>query len=470
MKMAFKIDYIPEPKLMFMKGEALNPTVGLIKYGPRFSSVDEKKHKWIKVGIIWSSKSISQTLSFFEEMKFTIVPMEIKPWRIPFPSLNEDSPLLFSLSCQPQWQKRITVDEIITIKKEKSRNKRIEAVLELIGNKIKVIYEKSPPEIIVISLPEEIEELCTDPKMDNPLIKLANEDDFHHRIKVYGMKYKMPTQIIRSRTFLLKATQEKSEIAWNLAVGILYKSQKGYPWKLTSLEENTCYLGISFYKENEEKKKYMRASMAQLFLDSGESFILRGDSFEWDEKKNKTKTPHLSKENAKKLIQQVLKQYKEVRGCLPNRVVIHKTSTYWDDEFEGFQEGSKGIEAKDFITIHPSNIKFYRTESHPVLRGTLISAPNMEEHYLYTTGFVPCLDTYPGFAIPRPLRIRTKIADSPIQKICEEILSFTKLDWNNTFIYRKLPITIAVSRKVGRVLAESEAKNIEIDPHYYFYM
>ena len=239
--MNFRVTYIPEPKLMFANGESFNPTVGLTKYGPRFSSKKEEDHKWIKVGMIGSSKSISLAHSLFEEMRYTIMPKKIVPWNIPFPGLSEDSPLKFSLTFDREWEQRITTDEIREIKRWGDRNSRIEQVLEMIDNKMKIIYEKStPPDIIIISLPDEIEDVCVDPMLDNPLIKLENEDDFHSRIKVYGMKYKMPTQLIRPKTLLFKGTQDKPVIAWNLAVGILYKSQKGYPWKLTHLEENTC--------------------------------------------------------------------------------------------------------------------------------------------------------------------------------------------------------------------------------------
>ena len=466
--MTFRIDYISEPKLMFLNGESINPTVGLLKYSPRFSSEDETKHKWVKVGIIGTSKSISQTINFFEDMRYNILPEKTVKWLMPFPGVNEQSPLKFSFSFRPEWQERFSIEEIKTIEGIETLDGRIEKVLSLVDSKMKVIYEKSPPEVIIVTIPEEIEKLCINQNYDNPLIKLRNEDDFHNRIKVYGMRYKMPTQLIRPKTFALEGTQDKSLIAWNLAVGMLYKSQKGYPWKLTYLPQETCFVGISFYKENLSGKKCTRASMAQVFLDTGQSFILRGDPFECDEKD--TKSPHLSKADAKHLIEVVLAQYNEVKGVVPQRLVIHKSSNYLPDEYEGFMDAAKDIRYKDFITIQKSDVKLYRTQSMPILRGSYLSTPDDNEYYLFTTGYVPCLETYPGLSIPFPLMVRVKYKDTPIRQILEEILAFTKLDWNNTFIYRKEPVTLSVSRKVGQILSESEAHNIEIDPHYYFYM
>jgi len=467
----FDIDYIEEPKLKFLSGESFNPCVGLLKFGPRFSSIDEKTHKWLKVGIIGSAQSIALTHKILNEMSLPSIPKRITKWSLPFPGLNEYSPLKFSLSYSPEWQQRISSAEIEEILIEKTHSKRTSKLIGIIASKIKILSEKSPPpDVIIVSLPRDLEEECKDAQSDKPLLKLENNDDFHNRIKLYGMDYKIPTQIIRADTLEFVGTQEKHTVFWNLAVGLLYKSQRGHPWKLAHLDDNTCYVGISFFKEKGGTNKLLRASMAQVFLDTGESFILRGEAFDV-KTKNEEKNPHLSKENAMKLIEKVLEQYKIVRNILPQRIVIHKSSNYWVDELEGFKEASKTIPARDFVTIQPSDLKFYREGAYAVLRGTLISSPNYKEHYLYTTGFVPCINTFPGMGVPKPLLIRCFNQDSDIKKICEEILAFTKLDWNNTFIYRKEPVTISISRKVGWVLSETSAKQMSIlDPHYYYYM
>lgn len=469
--MSLRISYIEEPKLMFSRGESYNPTVGLIKYGPRFSTVDETEHKWLKVGIIGSGQSLSLTSNLLEDMRHPAIPDRITRWNIPFPGLSEKSPLKFSLSYRPEWQQKVSVTETGKVLSEKTREKKAESFLELVDEKLEVIYGKNPPpDVVFVNIPKEIENECKDPKYDKPLLKLPNRDDFHNRLKLYGMKYKIPTQLIRPDTLSFKGTQEKSIVFWNLAVAMLYKSQKGYPWKLARLEENTCYVGISFFKERDAGQEYTRASMAQVFLDTGESFILRGDPFEWRNEQF-PKSPHLSQEGAEELIKRVLKQYKSVRGNLPERLVLHKSSNYWDEELEGFLNASDEISSRDFVTISDTNRRFYRSGEYGVLRGTLISTQNMDEHYLYTTGFVPCINTYPGLGVPIPVLIRCITHDSDIRKICQEILAFTKLDWNNAFIYRKYPVTIWVSRKVGGVLSETIAKKIEyLDPHYYYYM
>jgi hypothetical protein len=348
------------------------------------------------------------------------------------------------------------------------KSKASEVALDKIEKKLKLIYDKeTPPDIIIISIPEEFYKLCSCSQSEKPFIKVG-VDDFHNRVKIIAMKNKIPTQIIRPETPEFEKTQERCLVAWNLVVGMLYKCQKGHPWKLTHLEENTCYVGVSFFEESGKQTK--RASLAQIFLDTGESFVLRGESFNWTNP-NAPRSPHLSKEDAASLISYVIEHYEEIRKKKPDRIVIHKSSNFWDDELEGFQEGTKDIKIRDFITILDSPIKLFTESAYPVLRGTLLTTPDVMHTYLFSTGFVPSLKTYPGYSVPKPLWIKPYHIDSDIRLIAKEILAFTKLDWNNTFVYSRLPVTISVSRKVGSVMSETEAQKLkELDSHYYFYM
>jgi len=463
----FKIEYIQEPQLLFNEGGiSLNPCVGLIKYGPRFAGSSTTEFKTFKIGIIGSSKSIALTKHLFESFYMKILPDgDIKPWKIPFPGLNANSKLRFEFIFNPEWESIIDSFDFENLKAAQSSSER---ALELIKERIITIYEKeTPPDIIVISFPIEFYYICECSNTKKPMIKVGL-DDFHNRIKLLAMQLKVPTQIIRPETLQLEGTQERSLVAWNIVVGMLYKCQRGHPWKLTHLEENTCYVGISFFKEKGEETR--RASLAQIFLDTGESFVLRGESFSWANK-DYPNSPHLSEEDAQRLMSYVLTHYKLIRKHYPDRIVIHKSSNFWDDELEGFKSATKNIKSKDFISILPSDFKLFTQTSYPVLRGTLVLTKNESIGFLFTTGFVPSLKTYPGFSIPSALQIKPFVLDTSLLKVCREILSFTKLDWNNTFVYSKMPVTLSVSRKVGHVMSETEAKRIcNLDTHYYFYM
>ncbi|MHA1410006.1 MAG: argonaute/piwi family protein, partial [Candidatus Odinarchaeia archaeon] len=149
-------------------------------------------------------------------------------------------------------------------------------------------------------------------------------------------------------------------------------------------------------------------------------------------------------------------------------------SEFWEEEKNGMLKASSKIEVVDLVTIRERhNFRLFTDGDYPVLRGTLLSSPNYEENYLYTTGYIPSLGTYPGHRIPIPLQVipDKDSFNTPIEDICNEILSFSKLDWNSSHFCKKLPVTIEVSQSVGNILAEIKAQKKEsIDSHYYYYM
>ncbi|MHA1170407.1 MAG: argonaute/piwi family protein, partial [Candidatus Hodarchaeales archaeon] len=145
------------------------------------------------------------------------------------------------------------------------------------------------------------------------------------------------------------------------------------------------------------------------------------------------------------------------------------SSNYYNDELEGFKKGTEQIEKRDFITIMNTPVRFFREGKYPVVRGTLISSS--KDHYFFTTGYNPTLETYFGKGIPDPLLIRPFINDSPIDKICDEIMVLTRLDWNNIYFNTRLPVTLSIAGKVGEILSEPRAKDLAKPlTHYRFYM
>lgn len=467
----FTAKYIDEPDLMFSEGEAKDPRVGLVEYGPRTPS-GEPEHQVINVGLIGSSWSIAGMDNLFKDMQTVITAdeEEAKRWKPPFPGAGERSPLKFSISTQKRWRMTLTSEEIRSIKKFRSQERRMEEALDVIELDMQVLYDKeTPPDVIAIAIPEELMDSLTPSHQDHARIQ-SGESDFHNRIKLMGMDLGIPTQLVEPAT-LRGEKQGRSEVAWNLAVGMLYKAQRGHPWKLTHLEEGTCYAGISFYRQRGGDQSQTRASMAQVFLETGESFILRGDPLE--EQTEGRGANHLSATDAEKLVEKILTHYERHKGMSPERLVLHKTSNFWEEETDGFLAGASGIRRKDFVTIRENHdIRVLSSGIYPVLRGTVVTPPGQEEHYLYTKGFVPALETYPGPNIPEPLIVQPdkEISDSPYQDICEEILAFTKLDWNTSDFSKKNPVTIRVSDAVSNILAEASARDMTIDSHYYFYM
>ena len=80
-----------------------------------------------------------------------------------------------------------------------------------------------------------------------------------------------------------------------------YYKAEGIPWRPLSLDQHTCYIGVSFYVAQERDATFsMRSSIALAFDFLGQGLLLRGDEFEWD-KKAYGRTPHLTKEAASRV-------------------------------------------------------------------------------------------------------------------------------------------------------------------------
>jgi len=95
----------------------------------------------------------------------------------------------------------------------------------------------------------------------------------------------------------------------------------------------------------------MRTSMAQAFTAAGDGYVLRGHTFEWDEKE-RGRSPHLDKRLAAGLLREVIELYrKQNRESLPTRIVVHKSSRFWDEEIAGLEEACELVPRHDFARI-----------------------------------------------------------------------------------------------------------------------
>jgi hypothetical protein len=227
-------------------------------------------------------------------------------------------------------------------------------------------------------------------------------------------------------------------------------------------------VGVSFYREIGTENTRLRTSMAQAFTSSGDGYVLRGNAIEWDDSRG-NRSPHLDQASAAALIRSVIDLYrKQNQGSLPNRLVVHKTSRFWDEEIAGFESATEYIGRKDFVAIGERGVQFFRQGDYPAVRGTYVKFSD-DNLLLYTSGYTPFLRTYPGPRVPRPLEVLEHIGDTPWDSILQEIMALTKMNWNTAAFSMGQPVTIAFSRKVGRILAELP-ESLPLRPEYRYYM
>lgn len=502
--------YIPEPLLIFGDGKThIDPKVGLSLYGPlRVGNSGIPSPTSIKIGIVGTGETITLANRFLDWLNQEIPSSKTNPFLYPkFPGFETSFDC--KLTQSESFNETLTNNEISTALDEETFEKMVTNTVQLFLEKIEYMSEKTPrPDVVLCALPQEIIDNCTvkrsksgeikKPKtkqsqladtlkdhiknkqtflddFEEQAIEIIEKEDtmvtsnFWRALKAGSMKFSMPTQIAWPSTLNIndksKQRQSDSAVAWNISVALHYKGS-GYPWTMTRMKQGTCYVGISFFKDQTDDSKKMRTSMAQIFTFTGEGLVIRGDRFEWDT--HKDRSPHLDKNGATKLLKQAIELYTNRIGQLPERVVIHKSSKYWDDEKSGFEEVLKGIKFYDMISFGERDIRFFRYGQYPPLRGTVIQL-SKKNYLLYTRGYSPYLKTYPGAHVPLPLEILEHFGESSADTILSEILSLSKMNWNSAEFSLAMPITLLFSKRVGEIMA-SLPSDVEPKHPYLFYM
>ena len=107
-----------------------------------------------------------------------------------------------------------------------------------------------------------------------PSLGIEEEEKGHQNLrrglKAEAMQFGIPTQLVWPRTFELHATkagpggrslQDVATRAWNFALALYYKAG-GTPWRMAEIDPETCFVGVSFYREVLEPNPRLRTAMA----------------------------------------------------------------------------------------------------------------------------------------------------------------------------------------------------------------
>ena len=99
-------------------------------------------------------------------------------------------------------------------------------------------------------------------------------------------------------------------------------------------------------------------------------------------------------------------------------------------------------------------------------RGTLCTLK--DQSYLFTGGYVPWWNEYPGMHIPAPLEVGAALP-TDMKERSKEILTLTKMNWNSSDGISRVPITMMFARRVSELMCEL-SDNAAPKPSYRFYI
>ena len=491
---SFSSVFIQEPFLTFGdRKQYIDPKMGLLAYGPCLLPRRRVISSTIRLGVIGSNETIELTRQWIDRCQTEI------PGKTELPRLFQGFPGFTKVfGCElrvfPECIEVLHNEEIKRVTTQIDPYERIYSAGNLLLKKIHNLRMRDPrPHVVICSIPQSIINWCgrvsrgnyisrrdtglkSDgyiqttliPSEDGDTDKIPEIRDLRRYLKAKAMELGIPTQLAKPTTLKVDSAdptiQDDATRAWNFCVALYYKAE-GYPWKLAEMPIGTCYVGISFYRDPLNPRG-ARCSIAQIFTHTGEGLVLRGGRAKWDVI---SRSPHLSEETSFQLMTDTLTLYKDQMGRLPVRLVVHKSSRYWEDELVGFKKAADEVEKTDFITILRQGIRFMRSRGkYPPIRGTTIQL-GKNNYLLFTKGWIPYHETYAGLRVPTPLGIVEHYGDASREQICKEILALTKMNWNSADFCISEPITLAYAREVGRILAYVPEEVIP-RPEYRFYM
>lgn len=483
---------LPEPQLLFAYGQRMeHPKDGLLLYGPHHNPFAGGK---LRLGLIATKAGAERYAKRVQALGRAIAPARANdPNHTMFPGFQS----VFGSEWPETPMISLTVDdvELARVIRISDRHQAIHKAVSLYSDAIADhVREQSEAsvDLWIAVVPEDVYKLCRplskvgkderqpsdvamDKKVATRLLKapsLFEEDnvqaeiylydlDFHNQLKARLLPHMVAVQVLRETTLApedfiksngmpLRGLQDPATLAWNLATTCFFKAG-GRPWRLGTPRPGVCYVGVVFKKDFSTAEPGNACCGAQMFLDSGDGVVFRGAVGPWLSRGNDDF--HLPREKARELMALVVDAYRKAHGgAAPSELFIHGKTRFSAEEWEGFRETVPPECRVACVRIRgDSGLKLFRRGVTNIPRGLgWIKTPNLA--YLWTKGFTPRLQTYPGREVPNPLSIEICRGEADIQAVMADVMALTKLNYNACIYADGAPVTLRFADSVGEIL------------------
>ncbi len=499
---------LPEPELEFRHGQRLvDPHAGLALFGPYDAGVPSQPRS-IAYGVIGTAEGAAAFDAFGRRLSDPIVSQpygdpegDRKPHLLwpPFPGFDAGFHSVWPAASA--WSRLLDRDKVLAAATKKDKWLRAYEVVNFYWEAIRAAAEREESfHVLVCVIPDEVWQNCRPlssvvgstghtlsaagrklRQRQPDLFGLYNPDaydfsvDFRRQLKARAMEFDIPLQLVRESTLRLEDTGASSERnltvlsdrAWNLSTTLYYKAG-GKPWRLSTAREGVSYVGLAFRRSELDVDLRTACCAAQMFLDSGDGVVFRGEFGPWYSPKDNQY--HLSAGAAENLLRGVLETYRDREGRSLREVFLHSRSTISREEFAGYRrarpEGVKlvGIRVRQDV----DGMRLYRPGKWPVLRGTLWVL-NHRTAYLWAAGFKPSVLSYDGWEVPVPLRIDIEHGEADIVEVARDVFGLTKLNYNTCKLGDASPVTVGFSDAVGEILVANPTVKAR-RPAFKFYI
>jgi hypothetical protein len=251
---------------------------------------------------------------------------------------------------------------------------------------------------------------------------------------------------------------------WWLSLAFYVKALRT-PWVLDGLNSDTAFVGLGLsVNPSADRREHMVLGCSHIYSARGEGLQYRLSQIE-----NPVfygRNPFLSRDDARRVGEQIRELFFDSRDKLPSRVVIHKRTHFTADERLGLKEGLSGVAEIEMLEIVIDRALRYVAsavdreghlyeDNYPVRRGTAVKLDDFTS-LVWVHGVTSAISSsrryYQGKRrIPAPLVVKRHAGQSDLKTVTEEILGLSKMNWNTFDLYTKLPATVQSSKEIARI-------------------
>ena len=503
------IIHLDEPQLEFRFGQkAAYPRDGLYLFGPIDAAATLRQ---VRYGVIGTPESLRRFTEWAGQVSdFIDVPppgrmsKQIEAHHVAFPGFSQA--FAASWSAAPA-RTIVDIDEqdLLRCMRIANRHEAIKTTVDVFVDRLVAERKRDedPPAFWYVVIPEFIYELgrprSTVPVGDRvrgkvtlgekaaaelatqPLLFGQEEAEadaevykyhknFRRQMKARLLDHQIVTQIVRETTLtpheflksnlqLKRRVEDPATIACKLST-TSYNKRGGRPWQLADVRPGVCYVGLVYKEQPQEGADARHACCAaQMFLSDGEGVVFRGALGPWYQPD--TKQFHLDREAAENLVSTVLDEYRSRHPDDPAELFIHAKSWFSDEEWQGFQAACRG-KRTNVVGVQISDgwdqLKLFRPGSYPTIRGTAMLL-NERSAFLWTSGYVPRLDTYMGPDTPNPLHVTVRRGEAALETVLGDVMALTKINFNTCLFNDRKPVTIRFADAIGDILVSAPVQS-----------
>jgi hypothetical protein len=504
--------FFPEPNLLFGHNQrALDPKDGLTLFGPYESLVPHT----LQIGVIGTQTGVDLYKQFVNRLHTPIISEDHRK-RASFPGFGAVYGVTWPSS--PAYESILNESDINQILEVENVYERTFRVVSLYLDSIEKIHreEERSLDLWFVVVPRQVWLRCRpkSPSSDAAIPDIDNirafrdgqgilfsdmeadyeeysqmldtSSDFHDQMKARLLERNLviPIQIILEPTlcfrdkyhgFEYRKEQMKAHLAWTQSATMYYKLGM-LPWKLADIRKGVCYVGLVFkqFEHGKIANRGYACSAAQMFLDSGDGTIFRGNIGPW--KSGELNEYHLDQTAAKELLTMALDSYLQKNGYYPDEVFLHGRASFKNREWEGFEraisEAGANTKLVGVVIKSSSKLKLFRDIEGQAckygnLRGLALPVSD-KEAFCWTRGYIPKLNTSNCQEIANPLRIIIDKGDADLNQIIYDIICLTKLNYNACIYGDGLPVTLRFSDMIGSILTAVDKIGNRVLPFKYY--